>query len=295
MEHDLSPEKPGGLDRRSLMGRVGLGAAGAAAVGALATTGMTLSATPAAAQGVTDADIANFALNLEYLEAEYYNRGVRGYGLTAAEIGTPGMVTGGSKVPFTTSAFMQYAEEIAKDELDHVLFLRSVLGAAAVPEPTLDLKNSFNTLAMVAGLGSSFDPFASQDNFILGAYIFEDVGVTAYHGAAPLVQNKTILLAAAGILGTESYHASLVRTLLFQLGYGPQTQAISTVRAALSQQTSPPDDYGVDQGGTSSIVLTDSNAITFARTPRQVLNIVYGAVNASSGLFFPNGLNGAIR
>ena len=292
MEHELSPEKPEGLDRRSLMGRLGLGAAGAAAVGALATAGVTLPAAPASAQGVTDADIANFALNLEYLEAEYYNRGVRGYGLTAAEIGTPGMVTGGSPVSFATPAFKQYAMEIAQDELDHVLFLRSVLGAAAVPEPTIDLVNSFNTLAVAAGLGSSFNPFASEDNFILGAYIFEDVGVTAYHGAAPLVQNKTILLAAAGILGTESYHASLVRTLLFQLGYGTQTQAISALRATLSGAA---DDYGVDQNGTSSIVLTDANAITFARTPRQVLNIVYGAVNATSGLFFPQGLNGAIR
>ena len=292
MEHDMSPEKPGNLDRRSLMGRLGLGAAGVAAVGALAAAGVTASATPADAQGVTDADILNFALNLEYLEAEYYNRGVRGYGLTAAEIGTPGTVTGGAKVPFQTSAIMQYATEIAFDELSHVLFLRSALGAAAVPEPTLDLLNSFNTLAMAAGLGSSFDPFANEDNFLLGAYIFEDVGVTAYHGAAPLVQNKSILVAASGIFGTEAYHAALVRTNLFQLGFATQTQAISAVRAALSQA---PDDYGVVQDGTSSIVLTDSNSQVFSRTPRQVLNIVYGAVNATSGLFFPNGLNGAIR
>ena len=292
MEHELSPEKPEGLDRRSLMGRLGLGAAGAAAVGALASAGVTGSATPASAQGVTDADILNFALNLEYLEAEYYNRGVRGYGLTAAEIGTPGSVTGGSKVPFQTAAIQQYATEIATDELDHVLFLRSALGAAAVPEPTLDLVNSFNTLAMAAGLGSSFDPFASEDNFLLGAYVFEDVGVTAYHGAAPLVQNKQILVYASGILGTEAYHASLIRTVLFQLGFATQTQQISALRAALSQAA---DDYGVIQNGTSSIILTDSNSQIFSRTPRQVLNIVYGAVNATSGLFFPQGLNGAIR
>jgi hypothetical protein len=38
-----------------------------------------------------------------------------------------------------------------------------------------------------------------------------------------------------------------------------------------------------------------NNAIAFDRTTRQVLNIVYGEINASRGLFFPAGLNGPIK
>ena len=251
---------------------------------------------PAEAQAVSDAELLNFALNLEYLEAEFYLRATTGVGLPASDTtgssGPSGGVTGGSKVPFSSSAIAQYAMEIAHDELDHVLFLRSVLGGQAVSEPAIDLTNSFNTLAQVAGLPTPFNPFANDTNFLLGAYIFEDVGVTAYHGAAPLVQNKQILAAAAGILGTEAYHASLIRTNLFQLGQAAATAKISAVRAKLSQAN---DDQGVVVNNVSNIVLTDQNSQIFSRTPRQVLNIVYGGVDATRGLFYPNGLNGAVK
>ncbi len=141
----------------------------------------------------SDYDILNFALNLEYLEAEFYQRALTGVGLSAADTtgrGTQGRVTGGSAVPFTTLAMAQYAAEIAADELAHVRFLRATLGGSAVAEPTIDLSKSFNTAAVAAGLipaGGTFNPFADEVSFLLGAYIFEDVGVTAYHGAAPLI------------------------------------------------------------------------------------------------------------
>lgn len=266
----------------------------ALAIGALAAGGSALATgTANAATGLTDIQILNFALNLEYLEAEFYTRAVTGMGLTSADTngthGVKGTVTGGNKVTFVTPAFQQFANEIAADELTHVRVLRSVLGSNAAAEPTIDLVNSFNTLAVAAGLGASFDPFANEDNFLLGAYIFEDVGVTAYHGASTLVQNKQVLSAAAGILAVEAYHAALVRSTLYRLGFGPQTAKISAVRASLSGAA---DDQGVEVNGKSNIVLTDANAIAFSRTPRQVLNIVYGGVNAGAGLFFPNGING---
>src|SRR3954451_22359982 len=88
---------------------------------------------------VTDADIFNFALNLESLEAEYYLRGTSGRGMDAADAGpSPGSVTGGRMVPWQNEDLKQFMEEIAANELAHVRFYRRVLGSAAVGRPAID-------------------------------------------------------------------------------------------------------------------------------------------------------------
>lgn len=288
---DVLASTPASVDRRNMLRGTG---AGALALGTLAA-GLTTSASPAQAQAINDVAILNFALNLEYLEAEYYIRAVNGQGLAPSDrtgIGAPGEVTGGAPVPFDTPIIREYAQEIAQDELAHVRFLRAVLGGNAVASPAINVGTAFSVLAQAAGLGADFNPYLNENTFLLGAYVFEDVGVTAYSGAAPLVQNKQVLSAAASILAVEAYHASEVRLLLLQRGFGPQTGQISNLRATLSGAQ---DDQGVLVGGVSNIVPTDANSLTYSRSARQVLNIVYGAPNATSGLFFPAGLNGDIR
>jgi len=282
------------LDRRGLFRTAGLGA-GALALGAVAT-GITVGAREAAASEVPDADILNFALNLEYLEAEFYLRAVNGTGLDASEVtgvGNQGSVTGGYQVSFSTPVIQQYAQEIAQDEHAHVLFLRAALAEAAIAEPTIDLVNSFTNAAIAAGLitaGETFDPFASEENFLLGAFIFEDVGVTAYHGAAPLIKSRDYLLAAAGILGVEAYHASEIRVLILQKGLAQAANAISKARGALGGGK----DQGPMRGGVANIVPADKNSLVFARTTDEVKNIVYLGGAANNNGFFPNLLNGNI-
>ena len=281
---------------------------------ATTTVTTTTTTTPTTATGPTDADILNFALNLEYLEAEFYLRAATGNGLATADIGTsPGAVTGGSMVPGLTSEQQSYINEIAYDEQKHVQFLRAALGSAAVARPAIDLTNSFNALAMGALIGSTFNPFANFDSFLLGAFIFEDVGVTAYHGAAPLISTtatgKTYLAAAAGILAVEAYHAAVVRTTLTGRAiaaaaagtpypYLDYANKVVAFRSYLGGGNETALTLPANLTTASSIVAADTtNAIAFSRSTDQVLHIVYGKVGAgaSSGVFFPSGLNGTIK
>ena len=238
-------------------------ALGGAALAGLAFAGVKV-AEAQAAPAYTDADILNFALNLEYLEAQFYtlatagttieNEG-SGIGPGTTKYGGGSVVTkpggpGACLVPWTLPAIQAYATETAMEERHHVNFLRANLGPASVAQPNLDLYNSFNALADAAGIASTFDPFANDLNFLIGAYIFEDVGVTAYSGAAPLITTPAYLAAAAGILGVEAYHAGLVRTSIFiadpdgKAGLQGYTQKISATRMALDG-SSATDDIGV--------------------------------------------------
>jgi hypothetical protein len=289
-------------DRRAFVQSLGLYATG---IGVAAAT----MSSRAFAQTVSDADILNFALNLEYLEAQFYSFAVFGTGLPNSSLtgtGTQGPVTGGRQVNFSDPLVAQYAREIALDEIAHVNFLRRALGSAAVAQPAIDIgsdpNGAFSTAARAAGLvgpGQSFDPYANDENFLLGAFVFEDVGVTAYKGAAPLLANKTFTEAAAGILAVEAYHAAIVRTTLYRKGIQTPalidaTERISNARDSLDN---PEDvDQGIaPMGNASNIVPVDANGLVFGRTTGDVLNIVYlnpGAV--PRGGFFPNGVNGNI-
>jgi hypothetical protein len=287
-------------DRRRFMRSAGLAGLGAVGAAALLGTGAASAATKkdGDAGGISDSAILNFALNLEYLEANFYSFAVHGYAIPSSMMGgtgTQGGISGGTQVPFKSRGIQQLAQEIAGDELAHVTFLRSALGSAAVSQPAIDLQKSFTAAAQAAGVvpaGTAFDPFASEEFFLLGAFIFEDVGVTAYKGAAPLISSKTYLDAAAGILSVEAYHAAAVRTRIYDLGLAGAADKISAARGALDDGK----DQGVTRHGAENIVPANADGLAFGRTPGEVLNIVYLTPKvATSGGFFPDGVNGVLN
>ncbi len=279
--------------RRAFISTLGLGVVGAALFSPQ-------SVTPAAAQAVTDNDILNFGLNLEYLEAEFYLRASTGRGLLDSEVsgvGTLGPVAGGRQVPFASQMVANIANEIASDERAHVRTLRGALGSAAVARPAIDLSFSFTLAARAAGLigpTDTFDAYADDNSFLLAAFIFEDVGVTANQGVAPLFTSKVNLAVGAGILAVEAYHAGAIRTLLITRGLFAQGQAISNLRNGANPGTNS--DQGIGDAVTSNIVpVNPPTGLTYARTFQQVLNIVYLNSSGRPTGFFPNGTNGNIR
>lgn len=283
------------LPRRSIMKTGALAAAGASA-------GMLPGIRGARAATFTlgDADVLNFALNLEYLEANYYLLAVTGQALSSSLTGGGPAPTAPATtaVPFQTPQLAYYAQRIAADEQAHVSFLRAAIGSSAVPQPQIDFMTSFTTLATAAGLitaGQSFNPFASEIDFLIGAYIFEDVGVTAYGGGAAYIADPGNIAYAASVLAMEGYHAGAIRGYLSSQGGGSVTNAISGLRAKLSNAA---DDNGTDLsasgGNPFNIVNGDSNAQSFRRSFNQVLSVVY-AGGTGNGLFFPAGMNGTVK
>ncbi|MEO6000365.1 MAG: ferritin-like domain-containing protein [Chitinophagaceae bacterium] len=137
-------------------------------------------------------DVLNFALTLEYLEAEFYTN----------IVGSPGFLTASGPAQAALT-------KIRDDENKHVAFLKSVLGTAAVAKPTFDFS---------AGGGSGTGPFAGYlSNYTVQlamAQTFEDTGVRAYKGQAPAVQsNRVVLTAALQIHSVEARHASHIRQM----------------------------------------------------------------------------------
>jgi Ferritin-like domain len=281
-----------GLNRRAFVRNAGLATAaiaGAVAVGGklgvldkipgINKTGLIAQAVKAGS--ITDVDILNFALNLEYLEAEFYTvvttgKTIEQSGIAITGTGKQGPTTGGAKVNLEifgddkepTGKLQAIVQEITFDEQQHVMLLRSALGADAIAKPTINL----------SALGTGFQGYR---HFTALARAFEDVGVSAYGGAAPLISSKEILGTAARIALTEAYHAGNLR-LVAAVDDAP-TFAVD------SQDILPPPSG-------KQYFTVNSQALSLVRTPGEVLAIVYhnSTPGATGGGFFPDGVNGAI-
>lgn len=160
-------------------------------------------------------EVLNFALTLEYLEAEFYTQGV-----TALSAQIP------------SAAAKTALEKIRDDENKHVAFLKNVLGSAAVSKSTFDF----------TGKGAFPQVFSDYGTFLAVAQAFEDTGVRAYKGQAPsLLGNQTVLTAALAIHSVEARHASHIR----QMRKGLTNSPVPNLKPWITGSASSSNDSGV--------------------------------------------------
>ena len=128
-----------------------------------------------------DVEILNFALTLEFLEAAFYEQGLKQVGDLSGEV-------------------KKLATEIGANEAEHVTTLTQTikdLGGTPTKAPGVDFGKAF----------------ANEKSFLKLAQTFEDTGVSAYNGAAPAIQSKEVLAAAGSIVQVEARHAAAIRSL----------------------------------------------------------------------------------
>ena len=123
-----------------------------------------------------DVKIANYALTLEYLEAEFYKQAVAGGAIVQPDI-------------------RHFANVVGAHEAAHVKALREVLGSKAVKKPTFDFG----------------DAITNQDKFQTTAQVLEDTGVAAYAGQGPNLLQRPLVKAALSIHSVEARHAAWIR------------------------------------------------------------------------------------
>lgn len=193
--------------------------------------------------------------------------------------------------------------------------LRSLIGASVTAQPAISIAGGsgspFDAIASRDAFPSSapFDPYASIENYLLGASALGFLGTSAARGIAFRLTNAANRDALLGILGGKAHHDTFFRLALWRAGLGKKALYDTEDKMVLVRNNLNGGDgtylvanyeNGVgDVDGTSIVVIDVRNANSaslLGRTPDLVLNIAYASKTAvSSGGFYPGGVNGTIK
>jgi hypothetical protein len=284
----------------------------------------TAPATTPAAYSASDADRLNFGLQLQYLLAAYLQRSLDGTTLDGTALtagtGTRGTVSGGRAVSFSDATLKASVREVTTATVARIGFLRRTLGSAATAQPAINIAGGqgspFQAITLVAGPQDQpptiyFDPYASEEDFLLGATALFAVASTATTDLTRAV-GATLRAGMGAFVAGVVAGDSILRNALFaranlQPTKLPDNSPTLFARAAQMSDTRNYFDgpRSLDQylgrfvnkdGIASNIMFKDSNWIMIRRTPEQALNVLYASqTSVASGAFFPAGVNGTIR
>ncbi|MCL7049333.1 hypothetical protein MKW94_017813 [Papaver nudicaule] len=262
-----------------------------------------------------DVHLFQFSLNLEHLEAEFFLYGALGYGLdeVAPELVMGGPPPIGAQKANLNKLVNRIIEEFGYQEVGHIRAIKTTVGG--FPRPLMNLSAcNFATIMNEAfgyPLDPPFDPYANSLNYMLASYVIPYVGLTGYVGANPFIKGWKSKRLLAGLLGVEAGQDAVIRTYLYErqdyivypydYTVAAFTERISELRNELGmcgikdEGICVPPYLGAENRTTSNILSAGDNSLSYGRTPREILRIVYGTGNEHvPGGFFPRGENGKI-
>ncbi len=280
-------------------------ASATASAQATATSTSTAVVSSGAAVSAGDAPIVNFALNLQYLAAQFYAHASTNAGLSASVLtgvgGQGASTANGLQLLNAAPAVARYASEVATDKASRLTEVRTALSSAAVGQPALDLSASVGAATaggaqttVAAMVGAAASAFSSDQAFLSAALLFEDVSAATFRNALAQVTSPSAQTLLTDLLADSTYHAGLLRSALVAEGASDASlKTLSTLRQSLDG-VGPPETDDVTDG--QDIVTSNGYAVAFTRSPAQALNVLYlNPAAATAGGFFPQSLNGAIR
>ncbi|XP_039157067.1 desiccation-related protein PCC13-62-like [Eucalyptus grandis] len=263
----------------------------------------------------TDAELIHVAMNLEFLEAEFFLYGALGKGLDSVApylaLGGPPPI--GGKKANLDPLVQQIIEEFGYEEVGHLRAIYTTVGG--IQRPLIDISAKKFAMIVDSALGHRlwppFDPYLSSVNYLLASYLIPYVGLTGYVGTIPNLSNYTTKALVAGLLGVESGQDAVIRALLYERAHEKVvpydvtvvefTNLFSIRRNKLGmcgikdEGIIVPPVLGAEQRIDTNVLSSNKASLSYPRTPQEVLRVVYGTGNEHvPGRYFPHGANGEV-
>ncbi|KAJ0052009.1 hypothetical protein Pint_01008 [Pistacia integerrima] len=262
-----------------------------------------------------DEERIHVALNLEFLEAEFFLNGALGKGLDTIDpsLAAGGPLPVGAKKANLDALTNRIMEEFGYQEVGHLRAIITTIGGFPRPLLNLSTENFANIFDEAVGykLAPPFDPYMNTVNYLLACYLIPYVGLVGYVGTIPNLVNYNSRKLVAGLLGVESGQDAVIRALLYEkanetvlpynITVAEFSNHISQLRNRLAmcgikdEGLIVPLQLGAENKTESNILSADANSVSYERTPQEILRIVYGTGSEyKPGGFFPSGGNGRI-
>ncbi|EFJ19519.1 hypothetical protein SELMODRAFT_233386 [Selaginella moellendorffii] len=272
----------------------------------------------------SDVDRINLALNIHYLQAEFFLHAAFGHGLDKvnAKLAKKGPPPVGGRKARLSTRMEHVAKELGLQSTGHIRAIHDKLDKQSICRPLLNIsvgvwdslisKALIHNHTEVDGGGSlHFDPYENDANFLIAAYVIPYIGLNTLIDSSNRVTGIQARKLVSGLMGVQAGQDAVIRTLLFEImenklrpynvTVAKLTSLVSDLRHKLDHTRKADEGLSVHQNRgaekqvNGNLISANDYSMAISRSPQQVLQVLYGTGDASvPGFFFPKGANGKI-